>query len=237
MKEILFYLLILGANIIQGITGFAGTILAMPASVMLVGFDVAKPILNVLGILSGIYVFVGNAKYVNRRELMKIVGVMSVGILGGIFLKGVIRGERILMLLLGCLVLILAVEGVITMFYPGKKKKPRNFLLILAGIVHGLFVCGGPILIGYLSKKLEVKREFRATISTVWIFLNSLILVGDIVEGVWNLDLLRQQLLSIPFLFLGMFFGGRLYKIMSRKAFMILTYILLFISGISLLVK
>ena len=237
MKEILFYLLILGANIIQGITGFAGTILAMPVSVMLVGFDVAKPILNVLGILSGIYVFVGNAKYVNRRELMKIVGVMSVGILGGIFLKGLIRGERILMILLGCLVLILAVEGLFTMFHPGQKKKPRNFLLILAGIVHGLFVCGGPILIGYLSKKLEDKREFRATISTVWIFLNSLILVGDIVEGVWNLNLLRQQLISIPFLFLGMFLGGRLYKIMSKKAFMILTYILLFISGISLLVK
>ena len=32
MSEILFYIVIFLANIIQGITGFAGTILAMPFS-------------------------------------------------------------------------------------------------------------------------------------------------------------------------------------------------------------
>ena len=48
MKELLFYIVILLANIIQGITGFAGTILAMPFSLILVGYDVAKPVLNVL---------------------------------------------------------------------------------------------------------------------------------------------------------------------------------------------
>ena len=57
---IVFFLVILLANIIQGITGFAGTILAMPPSLMLVGYSVAKPVLNVLGLLSGIYVFVGH---------------------------------------------------------------------------------------------------------------------------------------------------------------------------------
>ena len=45
MKEALFYLVVLAANIIQGITGFAGTILAMPFSVRLVGMDVAVHLL------------------------------------------------------------------------------------------------------------------------------------------------------------------------------------------------
>ena len=54
-KKILFLLVVFLTNIIQGITGFAGTMLAMPPSVMLVGFDTAKPILNALGLLSGIY--------------------------------------------------------------------------------------------------------------------------------------------------------------------------------------
>ncbi len=48
-KKILFLLVVFFTNIIQGITGFAGTMLAMPPSVMLVGFDTAKPILNALG--------------------------------------------------------------------------------------------------------------------------------------------------------------------------------------------
>ena len=66
MNYILFLLVILLTNIIQGITGFAGTILAMPPGLMLVGYPVAKPVLNVLGLLSGIYVFTGNYKRGNR---------------------------------------------------------------------------------------------------------------------------------------------------------------------------
>ena len=86
-----FLLVILLSNIIQGITGFAGTILAMPPSLMLVGYDTAKPVLNVLGLLSGIYVYAGHRKQVNWAELKKIVAVMAVGIVGGIFLKGFLR--------------------------------------------------------------------------------------------------------------------------------------------------
>ncbi|MFR6333328.1 MAG: hypothetical protein ACLUOI_34180 [Eisenbergiella sp.] len=77
MNYILFLLVILLTNIIQGITGFAGTILAMPPGLMLVGYPVAKPVLNVLGLLSGIYVFTGNYKSVCWKELRKIVAVMA----------------------------------------------------------------------------------------------------------------------------------------------------------------
>lgn len=72
MNYILFLLVILLTNIIQGITGFAGTILAMPPGLMLVGYPVAKPVLNVLGLLSGIYVFTGNYKSVCWKELRKL---------------------------------------------------------------------------------------------------------------------------------------------------------------------
>ena len=41
ISELLFYLTILLTHIIQGITGFAGTILAMPFSLRLAGMDVA----------------------------------------------------------------------------------------------------------------------------------------------------------------------------------------------------
>ena len=81
-NQILFYIVILLTNIIHGITGFAGTILAMPPSLMLVGYDIAKPILNVLAIFSGVYVFVGNYKNINWKELGKIVVVMALGIFG-----------------------------------------------------------------------------------------------------------------------------------------------------------
>lgn len=266
INNILFLVVILLSNVIQGITGFAGTILAMPPSLMLVGYPVAKPVLNVLGLLSGIYVFAGNYRRVCWKELKKIVAVMAVGIIGGILIKGLFVGkEQILYKLLGVFILFLSVQGWLSLQRGGKKQESgevsgvgkaqalaagaRNqasvrkdspalyLMLALAGIVHGIFVSGGPLLISYLTKKIQDKVSFRATISTVWVFLNSMILVDDIRAGLWNADLLRVQLISLPFLLAGMFIGGKLYARMSQRLFMMITYVLLFISGVSLLIK
>lgn len=239
----LFFVVILAANVIQGITGFAGTILAMPPSLMLVGYPVAKPVLNVLGLLSGVYVFAGNRRHVNWQELKKIVLIMAAGILGGIFIKSLFEGkEQILYKLLGLFVIFLAVQGLYNSLRKTEREpKPASgasvLLLPAAGVVHGIFVSGGPLLIGYLTRRIQDKVSFRATISTVWVFLNSLILFDDIRAGLWNPELLKIQLVSIPFLLAGMFIGGKLYARMSQQLFMMITYILLFISGVSLLVK
>lgn len=248
---IVFFLVILLANIIQGITGFAGTILAMPPSLMLVGYSVAKPVLNVLGLLSGIYVFVGHREHVSWKEVKKIVAVMAVSILLGILIKGLFEGkEQLLYKLLGIFVILLSIQGGLSLRRKGADENAESrsaaqaadspfsyVILVLAGIVHGIFVSGGPLLISYLTKKIKDKVSFRATISTVWIFLNTLIMLDDIRAGFWTGGLLMTQLISLPFLFAGMYIGSRLYVRMSQRFFMILTYILLFISGISLLVK
>ena len=248
---IVFFLVILLANIIQGITGFAGTILAMPPSLMLVGYSVAKPVLNVLGLLSGIYVFVGHREHVSWKEVKKIVAVMAVSLLLGILIKGLFEGkEQLLYKLLGIFVILLSIQGGLSLRRKGADENAESrgaaqaadspfsyVILVLAGIVHGIFVSGGPLLISYLTKKIKDKVSFRATISTVWIFLNTLIMLDDIRAGFWTGGLLITQLISLPFLFAGMYIGSRLYVRMSQRFFMILTYILLFISGISLLVK
>ncbi len=39
MKDIIFLIVLFIANVIQAITGFAGTVLAMPASMFLLGVD------------------------------------------------------------------------------------------------------------------------------------------------------------------------------------------------------
>ena len=248
---IVFFLVILLANIIQGITGFAGTILAMPPSLMLVGYSVAKPVLNVLGLLSGIYVFVGHREHVSWKEVKKIVAVMAVSILLGILIKGLFEGkEQLLYKLLGIFVILLSIQGGLSLRRKGADENAESrsaaqaadspfsyVILVLAGIVHGIFVSGGPLLISYLTKKIKDKVSFRATISTVWIFLNTLIMLDDIRAGFWTGGLLITQLISLPFLFAGMYIGSRLYVRMSQRFFMILTETLLFISGISLLVK
>jgi len=249
MTYIVFYVLITLCNIIHGITGFAGTVLAMPFSIMLVGYATAKPVLNWLGLVAGVYVFVGNREHVNWKELKKIVLVMAVGILCGSFLKGFFIGtprEKVMYIALGLFIIGLSVNGLIKVFKPKKEEKTvaksgtagPNILLASAGLVHGIFVSGGPLLIGYLtSRGVTDKVSFRATISTCWVFLNGLILATELIGGDWSLALAGTALISTPFMLVGMFIGGKLCAKMSQQLFLKLTYVLLFISGFSLLMK
>ncbi len=291
MSEILFYLIIFLTNIIQGITGFAGTVLAMPFSIRLVGYAVAKPVLNLLGLIAGIYVVVGGYKNVNRKQLKRVALFMAFGILFGILIKHVFAGhEKILYILLGIFVIAIGLRGFLLFFLAQRKKKGgRNaeekpellqepvqlqnpvqaaeqpqadgqlaagqlpavkptrvadklklssgVLLLLAGIVHGIFVSGGPLIIGYLTDHTANKEEFRRTVSAVWIILNGIVLVSDIASGYYTLNTLRIQAISIPFLFLGMVIGGWLFKRMNQKVFLLLTYFLLMVAGVSLLMK
>lgn len=242
MREIFFFgVIIFIANIIQGITGFAGTILAMPLSLMLVGYATAKPILNILGLVSGIYVFIGNRKYVSWNELKKTILIMGVGIFSGILIRAFFIGrEAMLYIPLGIFLIIISLQGLYVQIKNIKSDRESRYIYILlpvAGIVHGIFVSGGPLLIGYLSKKLKDKRVFRATISTVWIILNGLILFDDIRTGLWDFRQIKIFAFTLPFLLVGMWLGSILYSKMSQKAFMVSTYILLLGCGFLLLNK
>ena len=238
-KKILFLLVVFLTNIIQGITGFAGTMLAMPPSVMLVGFDTAKPILNALGI----YIVAASRKSVNKKEFLKIVAVMSLGMLAGFALRSVLAGrERVMYIMLGAVVILTAVSGIYKTFLKkggghSHGKAVSAVLLIAAGVTHGLFVCGGPLLVSYMTGKVGDKQEFRATLSACWIVLNGIILTDDIRAGLWNKNMLLLLCISAVILFAAMFIGSLLCKKMSRGLFMKITYILLIVSGALLFIK
>ncbi len=254
-NRILFYVVVFITNIIQGITGFAGTMLAMPPSVMLVGFETAKPVLNFLGLLSGVYVVLLNRKSVNKMEFLKIVCVMSVSIAAGIALRSVFAShEKALYIALGVIVLVTALDGIFKNFIRphfsngarrdenSNSKKGQNpvvslLLLVGAGITHGMFVCGGPLLVSYVTGKIEDKQEFRATLSACWIVLNGIIFADDLRTGLWTKELIGVAAISSVLLFAAMFVGSLLCKKMSRGLFMKVTYVLLIFSGIMLFVK
>ena len=249
IKNILFFAVVFISNVIQCITGFAGTVLAMPFSIMLIGFDKAKTILNILGIVASIGVLAMNKKSFNKKEFAKIAGIMTIGmIIGFVIVSSFSVTAGVLYKILGVTVIIFTVIGCVRTFkkkpenqeiiIPGKKTGLISYLvLIISGIVHGMFVCGGPLLIVYASEKLKDKDEFRATVSSVWIVLNSVILLTDIKNGKFNMDILPLLAVSIVILLASVIVGNKIAKHMNKKAFMTVTYILMGISALSLLLK
>ena len=54
----------------------------------------------------------------------------------------------------------------------------------MAGVVHGAFATGGPMVVFVLGRTLgQDKARFRATLSVLWLVLNSILLVSFLVKG------------------------------------------------------
>lgn len=248
VRNFWFFIVVLATNVIQCITGFAGTVLAMPFSIMLVGFDVARPILNALGIVASVIIVTQKRQFVNKKELLKITCIMLAGMVPGfLIINHFSVNSGVLYKTLGIIVIGFTALGIIRSRRQGKnnvKKQGRLFndivmygLLLLSGIVHGMFVCGGPLLVVYANDKLKDSDEFRSTVSAVWIVLNSINMFTDIGAGRFNSGTVILLLISTAVLFLAMLIGNLIYKHMNKRAFMVLTYTLMAISGVSLLVK
>lgn len=147
MKELLFLLVLFVSNVIQAITGFAGTVLAMPPSVYLLGLDHAKVVLNVMAWLSGLMIAVTGYRHINWKELLKMSAVMLVGMFAGIQIFRIVKSENILLTIYGIIIVVVALKN---LCIHTEKKLPDLILwivLILAGIIHGMFVSGGALLV------------------------------------------------------------------------------------------
>ncbi len=234
INEIGFLAVVFFANTIEAITGFAGTMLAMPASMKLLGVNEAKIILNVIAILLSTSLTIKNHKHTDKKEVLKISALMGVGIVIGIYLFSIIPATQ-LMLLYGLFIIAIAIRGLLS-------KKEINFsglLLILivlaAGVIHGMFLSGGALLVFYAISVLRKKEVIRATLSPVWLILNMGILIQDIVRGNITSEILILSACTLPLLAGALILGNYLHHKIKQEIFIKITYVLLIVSGVLLI--
>lgn len=235
MSEVLFLIVLFFANAVQAITGFAGTVLAMPPSAYLIGLDNAKAVLNVMAWISGLLIAAMNYKHINWKELMKIIIFMLLGMIIGIKICEIVDSDNTLLRIYGGIILLIALKSIIL---KKEMKIPSAILLIIliaSGIIHGMFVSGGALLVVYAVQILKDKDEFRATIAPVWVILNTYMMFAQYKGGLFTSSNIELILISIIPLFIATWVGGKLAKKLDKNVFLNLTYILLIISGLSLI--
>lgn len=236
LKDVMFLVVVFLTNIIQGITGFAGTVLAMPPGIFLQGIDTAKMVLNILGILASLWIVSVSYKDINWKEVKKILFFMVIGTALGLKIFTLLPLEFLLKIY-AIFIILMALKGI---FIKGEMKTPEWVLvgvILLAGVIHGMFVSGGPLIMIYVAKKLKSKSSFRATLAIVWIVLNTYLAFSHYNQGIFTSENLKLLYLSIPPFALGMIVGNILHHKMSQATFLKLSYILLSISGVALIAK
>ena len=90
---------------------------------------------------------------------------------------------------------------------------------------------GGPLVVIYAKKVLPDKSNFRATISMLWLSLNSVMLVQNVVSGRMTAQIWEIIAVCLPFLLGGALAGNWAHRHIQDKYFSQLVYSVLLVSG------
>jgi uncharacterized membrane protein YfcA len=110
-----------------------------------------------------------------------------------------------------------------------------RIVLFGGGIIQGAFSSGGPLIIIYASRRLQDKAVFRATLSSLWLTTNCIMVTKwSVFNKVWTPELLRIFAGSLPFIAGGMLLGNFLHNKVNQYYFKVLVYTVLLIAGMML---
>ena len=236
MEKYLFWGAFFFAYTMQAITGFAGNIMAMPVGTATIGMDATYSVLNIMGCLACGAVALANLKHVAWREFATIIVVMTIFMFVGIWLNTQLQ-LNVLLKIFGVLVLGVGTFNLALKQRPLLPEKALWAVLVLAGIIQGMFVSGGAFLVIYALQKIQDKEQFRVTLSLVWAVLNGIYAVVEFQAGHVTGEVGGLLVVCIPLAIAAVVLGQRIERRMSQTVFLKITYVLLVLIGVLLLVR
>ncbi|MBP1744556.1 MAG: hypothetical protein H6Q58_1534 [Firmicutes bacterium] len=239
MTYFLFGFVVLVTHFLEGITGFGCTVLALPFCVMLVGVKTAVPVLTVLSLMLSSYIVFIDYKNIVWKSYLRIISFVGLGLPIGMLLFSFLP-EDILRKILGAFMILVAARGIYFAFNEKAKVKEignrmLNFILFLGGIIHGAFSAGGPFVVIYATQALKNKSNFRATLSTLWVTLNSVIIIKIVLSGAFTPAAVTTLGWSVPFLIAGMLLGNWAHKRIDDRIFTKVVFLVLLVAGFFML--
>lgn len=241
--DTLTLILLIGAVIfctftVEGISGFGSTVMALPFLSLLIGVENAVPLLSSLSIILSLFIISRSWRQLNLKEYGFIVLHVGLGVPVGLALMDHLP-KVYLMGLLVAFMFFAGIRGLVSLAkntevkpVSGKKTLLDRAVLFAGGIIQGAFSSGGPLVIIYASKALTEKSAFRATLTTLWLTTNTIMVAKwTLVNKVWTPELLKSLFAALPFIAGGMLLGNFLHNRVNQYTFKVLVYVVLLVAG------
>ncbi|MDR1625751.1 MAG: sulfite exporter TauE/SafE family protein [Spirochaetia bacterium] len=225
---------------LEAVTGFGCAVLAMPFVTALLGVRRGIVIITILSWLLALYLAASKRKQLDFRQFGIICGCMAIGLPAGmyffrafdtIFLKKVL-GIFIIVASAWQLLLRLGHRKPAMAEAPrGIKALPYYGLLVVGGIVHGMFSTGGPLVVIYASRALPDKGQFRATLCLLWTALNTVIIGAYLLEGSITPPIAGNTGLLALFVIPGIIAGEKIHHRVNERIFSVIVFSMLLVTG------
>jgi hypothetical protein len=222
----------------QAMSGFGSTILAVTLGVHLYPIDVLLPILVPLDLLVNLYIVIRHHRHISKPLLYRsILPLMGAGLLTGILIFNLTQGT-LLKYVFGILVVLLSMQELYRLFRCRNNSiaisdHAAKAWIFSAGIVHGLYASGGPLLIYAVSRLNLAKSVFRSTLSAVWFILSVILTASYLITGKLDLQSLKFIILFLPLILAGIGFGEWLHLRINEYRFRIFVFAVLLFAGIA----
>jgi uncharacterized membrane protein YfcA len=224
------------------ISGFGSVIIAITLGVHFYPIEVLLPILVPLTLITNSYITIKYHNEINTTVLFrKIIPFMGSGLLVGVCVFHFIQGI-LLKKLFGFLIVFLSTRELYRLFI--KKSDPSttssitsSTYIVIAGIIHGIYASGGPLLVYAINKLGLNKTTFRSTLSSLWILLNIVLTSSYIFTGKITADSAKVTGMLLPVVLIGLIIGEILHQYINEYIFKIFVFMILLFSGLSILIK
>lgn len=225
----------------EAMTGFGSIVIAVSLGALVLPIDAMLPVLVPLNIFMSGYLSVKNRAKIHGPTLTRsILPAMVAGTLGGYFLRPHVS-TALLKSLFGVLILWFAtrelwrLRGAAASTSSPRPPAVTGALMVGAGVTHGLFGSGGPLLVYALAGNALKKDALRATLIAVWFALNGLLTLAFVVDGS-AIDAAPRTLMYLPVIVVGIVLGERLHRKIDELQFRRALFGVLAIVGLMLAV-
>lgn len=224
---------IIFAFAVEAMTGFGSIVIALTIAALFMDVQHAMLLLVPLNLLmTSVMVFKLRAHIQVDILLKQILPPMVVGTLVGALLTPLFPAQ--LTKLMFALLIIWFAARAVWQVSPTAMKKPAQLSVIGgAGITHGLFASGGPLLVYAMARSGLDKTAFRATLLTIWLILNSLLTVWFLYSGQFA-GQLEPFLMLAPCVAVGALIGNYFHHKINQTRFLRMVFITLLLLGVLL---
>lgn len=233
---ILVALIVFFAFFTQTATGFGALVISMTLGALLYPIDVLLNWFVPLVVFLSIYLLVRHHEHIDwSLFLKKILPGMGIGMVLGQAVFYSLDAD-LLRYALGALVVFLAGRELIRRT-ESIKQVPLLPWTFAAGVIHGIFATGGPVLVYALNSQKIEKAVFRSTLTVVWGVLALVLTISYISSGQLTTASLPQIGMLAAILPFSILLGEWAHNYINEGLFKKAINVLLVFCGVVLLLK
>ena len=226
------------AFFVKGLCGFANTLVF--TTILSFGNSNVNisPVELLLGYPTNAILAWKERKSIQWRVCLPLAGLVLLGSIPGIwFLKNADTG--MIKVVFGIAIVLIGLEMLLRERNRTKSKESKvllGIIGILSGVLCGLYGVGA-LLGAYIGRVTEDTKAFKANICVVFLVENTFRIILYSAFGIITLDIMKQAVILVPFMLIGLFLGMLSGKVLNDKQVKKLVIVMLIVSGVALVIN